>query len=177
MTRCCSSPEFDQPENLVLKVTMLLGYFGALRSEELRNIRWSDVQLLDSEEWTVQFQPSKARDASIGLKSFLLPSVVLGMNVNNVFSNYIGLVAEKNRSERFLKNWNVKGARYVQNRGADNIAETGKRIASLLGLPESQKYTSHCFRRTSATLFAEGGGTIDQLKRFGRWKCDSIAEG
>jgi hypothetical protein len=37
-------------------------------------------------------------------------------------------------------------------------------------------YTGHCFRRTSATLFANAGGSKENLKRHGGWKSDSVAE-
>ncbi|KAJ8914344.1 hypothetical protein NQ315_011332 [Exocentrus adspersus] len=38
-------------------------------------------------------------------------------------------------------------------------------------------YTGHCFRRTSASLLADSGASIDVLKRHGGWKSASVAEG
>ena len=40
----------------------------------------------------------------------------------------------------------------------------------------SEKYTSHCFRRSGATFLADGGVSLENLKRFGRWKSTTCAE-
>ncbi len=39
-----------------------------------------------------------------------------------------------------------------------------------------EKYTSHCFRRSGATFLADGGISLENLKRFGRWKSTTCAE-
>ena len=49
-------------------------------------------------------------------------------------------------------------------------------IATFLGLAEPKKYTSHCFRKTAATIFADSGCSIIQLKNAGGWRSDSIAQ-
>ncbi|KAJ8974241.1 hypothetical protein NQ317_016737 [Molorchus minor] len=38
-------------------------------------------------------------------------------------------------------------------------------------------YTGHCFRRTSTSLLADSGATIDVLKRYGGWKSSNVVEG
>lgn len=52
-----------------------------------------------------------------------------------------------------------------------------RRIAEFLKLDNSDLYTGHCFRRTSATLLADSGADITVLKRHGGWKSNSVAEG
>jgi hypothetical protein len=37
-------------------------------------------------------------------------------------------------------------------------------------------YTSHSWRRTSATVGAEGGMTLQQLKKLGGWQSTKVAE-
>ncbi|KAJ8910321.1 hypothetical protein NQ315_003533, partial [Exocentrus adspersus] len=49
--------------------------------------------------------------------------------------------------------------------------------AEYLNLPNSTLYTGHCFRRTSASLLADSGASIDVWKRHGGWKSASVAEG
>ena len=51
-----------------------------------------------------------------------------------------------------------------------------KRIATFLNLPEPDRYTGHCFRRTSATLLADGGADITTIKRHTNHKSTKVAE-
>lgn len=53
----------------------------------------------------------------------------------------------------------------------------GKRIAELLDLPEPEKYTSHCFRRSAATQLAEEGATESEIRIAGNWKSNEAAMG
>ncbi|KAJ8974140.1 hypothetical protein NQ317_007315, partial [Molorchus minor] len=50
-------------------------------------------------------------------------------------------------------------------------------IARILKLPNSELYTGHCFRRTSARLLADSGANLCTIKRHGGWKSSSVAEG
>ncbi|KAJ8980014.1 hypothetical protein NQ317_016470 [Molorchus minor] len=51
------------------------------------------------------------------------------------------------------------------------------KIAAFLKLENATSYTGHCFRRTSTSLLADSGGTIDVLKRHGGWKSSNVVEG
>ena len=46
----------------------------------------------------------------------------------------------------------------------------GKDVATILQLDNPETYTGHCFRRTAATMEADGGATTQQLQRAFRWK-------
>lgn len=50
-------------------------------------------------------------------------------------------------------------------------------MATFLNLPEVEKYTSHCIRRTSATVYADSGASEAELMRLGKWKSRVVAEG
>ncbi|KAJ8983545.1 hypothetical protein NQ317_006590 [Molorchus minor] len=50
-------------------------------------------------------------------------------------------------------------------------------IVRFLKLPNSELYTGHCFRRTSASLLADSGANLCTIKRHGGWKSSSVAEG
>lgn len=61
--------------------------------------------------------------------------------------------------------------------GHNSIGNFPKKIATYLKLESVNGFTGHCFRRTSATLLANTGGDILQLKRLGGWKSSTVAEG
>lgn len=61
--------------------------------------------------------------------------------------------------------------------GHNSIGQFPKKIAMFLNLNDTDKFTGHCFRRTAATLVANSGGDILQLKKMGGWKSSSVAEG
>ena len=44
-------------------------------------------------------------------------------------------------------------------------------------LPEPERYTGHCFRRTSASLFVDGGGDTTNLKRHTGHICNAVTFG
>ena len=50
-------------------------------------------------------------------------------------------------------------------------------IAAYIGLKNPELYTGHSFRRSSATLLANSGEEITNIKRLGGWKSTSVAEG
>ncbi|KAJ8984620.1 hypothetical protein NQ317_009847 [Molorchus minor] len=50
-------------------------------------------------------------------------------------------------------------------------------VASYLKLPDVACYTSHCLRRSSATLLADAGVDITTIKRHVGWKSTTVAEG
>lgn len=60
--------------------------------------------------------------------------------------------------------------------GKNTISKMPKRIAEFLGLEDVKAYSGHSFRRTSATLLANGGGDLLAIKRQGGWKSSTVAE-
>jgi hypothetical protein len=60
--------------------------------------------------------------------------------------------------------------------GVNTIAEYPKKIATYLQLPYCNEFTSHAFRRSAATIYADSGASISQLKGGGGWKSSSAAE-
>jgi len=88
---------------------------------------------------------------------------------------YINL-RPKGAVDRFFLNYQ-KGKCTVQPIGINKIGQYPKEIAQFLQLPNASLYTSHSFRRSSATLLANSGADITTLKRHGGWKSNSVAEG
>jgi integrase len=54
--------------------------------------------------------------------------------------------------------------------------KTPRIIAEFLKLPDANKFTGHCFRRSAATMLAENGGDTRSLKQLGGWRSDKVAE-
>lgn len=63
-----------------------------------------------------------------------------------------------------------------QNIGHNTISKVPQTIAKFLKLNNPETYTGHTFRRSSATILAEGGGDLLTLKRHGGWKSGTVAE-
>ena len=61
--------------------------------------------------------------------------------------------------------------------GHNTFGNFPKRIAIFLKLKDVHTYTGHCFRRTAATLLANAGGGMLQVKNLGGWKSDAVAQG
>lgn len=75
----------------------------------------------------------------------------------------------------FFRYWRGKALKQVI--GIHKFGAMPQEIATYLKLPNAQKYTGHCFRRTSATWLVNSGADITMLKRHGGWKSTSVAEG
>ena len=66
--------------------------------------------------------------------------------------------------------------------GKNKIGKIPFKIATYLkeNLPtfkaDPSKFTGHAFRRTAATWAADSGVSLINLKRFGRWKSDSVCQ-
>jgi integrase len=53
----------------------------------------------------------------------------------------------------------------------------GKRIATILGLANPERYTGHCLRRTVSTLCADAGLTIPQMKAVTGHRSEPVLQG
>ncbi|KAJ8968746.1 hypothetical protein NQ317_004450 [Molorchus minor] len=51
------------------------------------------------------------------------------------------------------------------------------RNCGIFKLPNPEIYTGHSFRRSSATLLANSGEGLTDIKRLGGWKSTTVAEG
>lgn len=49
--------------------------------------------------------------------------------------------------------------------GIRKLETSGKKIASFLALDKPELYTSHCFRRSSVTRYADNGANETELCR------------
>ena len=51
-----------------------------------------------------------------------------------------------------------------------------QKIAAFLKLDSPKKYTGHSFRKSSATMVANKGASLIEIKQLGDWKSSAVAE-
>ena len=84
------------------------------------------------------------------------------------------------RDSRFLKNYNHKAKKRYQNLGFNKLDSMPHMWGELV-CPKNKDFinglSSYSFRRTAATILADYGVDMVNLKRMGRWKSDICVEG
>ncbi|KAJ8919298.1 hypothetical protein NQ315_003882 [Exocentrus adspersus] len=99
-----------------------------------------------------------------------------GIDLIEVCRKYMALRKPETTHSRFFVRYE-KSQCTVQAIGKNTFGKIPQKVAEYLNLPNSTLYTGHCFRRTSASLLADSGASIDVWKRHGGWKSASVAEG
>lgn len=101
---------------------------------------------------------------------------IIGSMFCETVKKYISLRPPDKFSDRFsIRYW--AGKCYRQTIGRHTIGGISEQIATYLQLPNPQRFTGHCFRRTSATLLSDSGANMQMIKQLGRWRSDVIAQG
>ena len=59
--------------------------------------------------------------------------------------------------------------------GKNSFSRIPSTVAKFLNLPNPEAYMGDSFRRTSATLLADAGVNVLDLKRLGGWKSAAVA--
>ena len=141
---------------------MVLGVFGGLRlGSELLSVQVDDI-VEAKEGFKVFYVPAKTGKKKPEKMWFFLP-----INENEPFSpaRIISIYKQKLSPlpGRFLRNFNKQSGTYVQNLGINSLFNVGKWIAEWLKLQNPSEFTSHCFRRTAATLITDSGASIQQM--------------
>ena len=95
-----------------------------------------------------------------------------------LWSRYLQYFPPKAPSHAF-NNMNVSASKLSssdkQRMGKDKIKQVAKEVANRLNL--QGRFSGHSFRRTGATILAMKGVSIIQLKKWGRWKSGTVAQG
>ena len=163
------------PYWLARKCGVALMVSGGLRKAELVSLEIGDVQE-SGETYHVTIRRVKQRGEKDD-QTFV---------VNPDFAPYIRTYLEKLREDlgddvsgRFFKGtpeYKNKPRVFVNaNMGVHQVEKFGIDIANKLGLAEADRYTSHAFRRTSATLAAEAGcSSTEMMNHFG-WSSQKTA--
>ncbi|XP_026318551.1 uncharacterized protein LOC113229237 [Hyposmocoma kahamanoa] len=152
---------------LAAKVILIIGINGACRSNELLNLTPNAIEQHSSDLLLINLPNTKTN---------IDRSFVVREEYAHVVQKYKALRPPNTITDRFFIQYrNGKCTR--QPMGINKIGATAREIATFLDLKEPQLYTGHCFRRTSATLLADGGADLTTLKRHGGWRSSTVAEG
>lgn len=144
----------------------MVGVSGACRTDELVKMKMSDIAMLE-EKISVEIPDSKTHTS----RAFLItdPSWM------KIVRDFINLRKDIKIDRFFIQ---VRGGKArCQPIGHNSIANFPKKIATFLKLENIEGFTGHALRRTAATLLANSGADVLQLKRLGGWKSSTVAEG
>lgn len=155
---------------LLIKVATIFGLAGACRREELKKITTDDI------EDTGNFIIVKIQDT----KNYTSRSFVISEEINDgkyllLYRKYAALRPPTNHNRFFI--YYKRGKCTKQCVGVNTFGKMPSEIAAFLRLPNPELYTGHSFRRSSATLLANSGEGITDIKRLGGWKSTTVAEG
>jgi len=145
---------------------LIVGISGACRCDELVKMKIGDINFLKNRIVIVIPDTKTHRP-----RSFLItkPDWI------KIVNQYNDLRININNERFFLQ---VRfGKMTMQPFGHNAVGNFPKKIAAYLKLNNINTFTGHCFRRTAATLLANTGGDVLQLKRLGGWKSSAVAEG
>jgi integrase len=163
----------SEGNGLVDKLILLAGYYGGLRGCELVALTWDDITFAQ-EGVLLKIAKSKTDRAGVGAVK-LLPKLDEDLICPvYYFTLYKSLVVNAD-GRLFCQFRNGKATRMVY--GKTKVSAVPKIVATFIGLQNPEAYTGHALRVSSATALADEGATSLTLKRHGRWKSDSVAEG
>lgn len=151
---------------------LIFGVAGACRRQELVSLSTTCVE--DSQtHFLIKLLDTKTKHD----RSFtIVPGGLENVNLLEVVRAYVALRPAKTSHNRFFVNY-AKEKCTVQPVGIHKIGGVPGVVAKFLNLENSSSYTGHCFRRTSATLLANAGASMDGIKRHGGWRSSTVAEG
>lgn len=145
---------------------LVFGICGCLRCNEILNMKFNDVEDLGN-RYLVTVAANK-NDYS--------GQFIIGNLFYATVKKYIELRPKNLTTDRFFIHY-VNGKCTNQHIGIHKIGEVPRFIAEYCQLPNADRYTGHCFRRSSATLASDSGASLHMIKQLGRWRSDAIAEG
>ncbi|XP_060516643.1 uncharacterized protein LOC132708080 [Cylas formicarius] len=158
---------YEAPDTkyLATKVALIMGVMGACRSNELHAMKIQHVT----------FYEGCTRVIVPVTKTKIPRNFTITEKFHDIVKKYANLRLP-NASDSFFMNFqNGKCTKQVI--GINKFAKMGREIASFLQIKNPERYTGHCLRRSSATLYVDAGASMTALKRHGGWKSASVAEG
>ena len=172
ITKCFDSNDPEDPQAII---TIHLMYCGLLCQNEVHKIEVKDVKVCETSK-NIFIDFGKSTKWSARGFGFMSPAFMYAF-----FKSYIAklLPTKENapnfKESPFLKNWNKRSRRYIQNMGIKKHNTILRRIEVFLKLP-SNSLTAHVWRRSAATELANSGISLLGLKRADRWKKLASAE-
>jgi len=156
-------------ETLRNQIQVLIGVFGLARSADMVYLTVADVRTCD-DGWSVELHRAKQVSAD-SMQHIIVPRIA-NVDIDELLSAYLHAIGP-GTNERFWRRW--RSSKFTREPlGINTIKKVPKDVATTLGL-DASLYSGHSFRCTGATLLADAGGTIEDIKRSGFWKSDTVA--
>lgn len=188
------------PANLILKFFCILALHIAARQCETTYLNWECLEVLKTTENDKCYKLSFARKIRRGTGSALPQYCIIDGEIEVLYittfycffnliiqvaiiDQYISCFAlseRKSKDRRFRQLTSDRDGKIISTQkqvGKNTIADFGKQIAKLLGKSDWNLYTSHTFRRTAATVCADAGMKLPQIKSTTGHKSDSVVQG
>lgn len=161
---------------VMLKCVACFGVYGALRRAEICELKCTDVKIYE-DHILIKVPPKKTQKK----RTFILPKLSTDLICPVFyFKKYMEVRKDKDQARLFIrisKRKNGFDSCFNQPIGVNTIGTFPNEIARWLNLSDPHQFTGHTFRRTAATLLAEEGGSLFQIKRLGGWKGNAVVEG
>ena len=163
---------FEMPttvENLADKAYAAIALSFAARGVEAAGIMWESVSRTnDSVTKESQITIRYKRTKTTGVPETLV-ALISGRLEIKALEEYESCFSASEKTGRYFRKLvcTASGTAITatkQNIGHNTTAKTGVRIANRLGLDSPGLYTGHTFRRTAATICAESGMTLPEIK-------------
>ncbi|KAJ8668560.1 hypothetical protein QAD02_010223 [Eretmocerus hayati] len=157
----------EEPEHLLTKAIFIAGLSGCLRMVEATYLLLENVLKLDNGTFLITI-PTEG-------KNYVERSFTVVGDFADILQKYLDARMGLTCPRLFLT---FRNGTFINSpTGIGTVGRVPKVIATFLKLPDIKLYTSHCIRRTAATIFADTGANIEELMRFGVWKSPGCARG
>ncbi|KAJ8685475.1 hypothetical protein QAD02_021268 [Eretmocerus hayati] len=165
----------DDNVYLLMKVLLIFGIFGAMRTAEMVNLKVHEVQRIITQE------ESGVEDMKFVVyindtKTDISRAFVVGGEYVKWIDKYVKARKDGTPDDRFFVRYE-RGECVRQVVGKNWIRGVPQKIASYLLLPKPESFTGHCYRRTAATCLANTGANLAMLQELGGWKSAAVAQG
>jgi len=140
---------------------LIIGLEGACRREEITNLLVTNVKD-EGICFQVVIPNTKTK---VSREFFITSGNIAGLNLVDVVRKYIKLRPNNYEHNRFLVGYRA-GKCIKQPIGINTVGSVPKLIAKFLQLPNPEKYTGHCFRRSSTSILADCGADLLTVKRL-----------
>jgi len=169
----------NTPETLLWKAYSAIALGCAARNCEMNKMTWESVsESRSSNNGELFFEVSFYRAKPNGPKIKMSANIKGDLEVQAIME-YRQCFSSEKRNGKFFKKLVTKEGIIQGNNvniGKNMLKNYGKAIAKWMNKDDFNNYTGHCFRRTSATLAADHGLTLPQIKTLTGHKSDSVAQ-
>lgn len=168
--------EADDKEYLHLKLVAFFGLFGACRKGELSRMKVEDITDHGSHLFIVIPVTKTGVSRSFDIVGHQNPALNALLHYRKYLSLRPDFPADNPNKDRFFIQYK-EGKCCRTPIGINTFGAIPSKIAAFLNLDNPERYTGHALRRSSVTWLADAGIDKTSLKRFVKWKSDTVLEG